>query len=57
MCDEYHDERMMAFWRRLEELERQERSAPEDEATVDPVVRIVPIGPAAPRDRPRTLTH
>ena len=56
MCDEYEDERMWAFWRRLEiqELKREELDAKEAEV---PVPIALPATPEMPKARPRTLTH
>lgn len=57
MCDEYEDERMWAFWRRLEireELEREERETKEVES---PIPVTLPVGNETPKARPRTLTH
>ncbi len=57
MCDEYDDEQMAVFWRRLEEIERRKQTMPESEETVEPLLRIEPepSGPAKPRAR--TLVH
>ena len=55
MCDEYDDETVVAFWRALAEIERRKRSAPEDEVIAEPLVKLEPVAPAVPKNRPRTL--
>ncbi len=57
MCDEYEDERMVAFWRKLEEMEPREKAAPEAEGAVEPLLRIEPNAPPAPKAKPRALTR
>lgn len=57
MCDEYEDERMVAFGRRLEGLERRERDAPEADEVVEPLVRIEPDPSATPKAKPGSLVH
>ncbi len=57
MCDEYDDERMWAFWRRLEmqeELKREQREAEEAEPTV---TIALPQTPEMRKTRPRALTR
>ncbi len=57
MCDEYEDERMVAFWRRLEALEPREHAAPEADEIVEPVVRIEPAPTASAKPKPRPLAR
>jgi len=57
MCDEYEDERMVAFWRRLEELEQRTQTAPETGEPVEPHVRIEPDPAATPKAKSRPLVH
>ncbi len=57
MCDEYDDERMVAFWRRLEELERHARLSSESEEATEPLVHIESEIPQTPKAKPRALTH
>ncbi len=57
MCDEYDDERMVAFWRRLEELERRERLSSEPEEAREPLVHVESEIAQAPKAKPRALTH
>jgi hypothetical protein len=55
MCDEYEDERMWAFWRRLEVMEELKR--PEHEPA-ESELPATPLGPAILEDRkvrPRPL--
>ncbi len=60
MCDEYEDERMVAFWRRLEQRESQaspETDENEDAGNAAPLLRVEPE-PAVPlKAKPRTLSH
>ena len=57
MCDEYDDERMVAFWRRMEELERRKVESPEIDETLDPLTRPAPGPVATPKPRPRSLAR
>ena len=57
MCDEYDDERMVAFWRRMEELERRKVESPEIDETLDPLTRPAPGPVATPKTRPRSLAR
>ncbi len=57
MCDEYEDERMVAFWRRLEALEQREHAAPEADEIVEPVARIEPDPAASAKPKPRPLAR
>jgi hypothetical protein len=57
MCDEYDDERMWAFWRRLEiqeELKREESAAQPVEL---PLPVSLPETPEVRKTRPRGLTR
>lgn len=57
MCDEYDDERMVAFWRRLEiqeQLMREERGL---QAVELPLTTAIPETPEARKTRPRALTR
>ncbi len=54
MCDEYDDERMVAFWRRLElqeQIKREERELQEIELPLTTAI------PEARKTRPRALIH
>ncbi len=55
MCDEYDDERMAVFWRRLESTERREQLSPESEEAAEPLVRIEPAPTETQKPRPRAL--
>lgn len=57
MCDEYEDERMAVFWRRLEQMERRDQASSEPDEVAEPLVRIEPAPPPAPKANPRALTH
>ncbi len=57
MCDEYEDERLVAVWRKLEEMDRNKAASPEDEESVEPLVRIEPDPAATPKARPKSLVH
>ncbi len=57
MCDEYEDERMVAFWRKLEEMDRNKLAPLDDEEVVEPLVRIEPDPAATPKTKPKSLVH
>ncbi len=57
MCDEYEDERMAVFWRRLEQIERRGQLSPEPEETAEPLVRIEPAPTETPKPKPRALVR
>ncbi len=57
MCDEYEDERMVAYWRKLEEMDRSKLVSPEDEEVVEPLVRIEPDPASNPKTKPKSLAH
>ncbi len=60
MCDEYEDERMVAFWRRLEERESQASPETDENADAEHIAPLIHVesGPVvATKARPRTLSH
>ncbi len=57
MCDEYEDEQMVAFWRRLEEIERRERLSSEADEAIEPLIHSEPDAAPAQKAKPRALTH
>ena len=57
MCDAYEDERMVAFWRRLEDLERREGLPAESEARIEPAMPLAPMPAVEAKARPRPLRH
>ncbi len=57
MCDEYEDERIVAFWRKLEELDRNQEASPEDQEVLEPLVRTEPDSAATPKAKPKSLVH
>ncbi len=57
MCDEYDDERMVAFWRRLEQLEGRKQTAPAFEGVVEPPVIIEPTAGQPSKTKARLLTR
>jgi hypothetical protein len=57
MCDEYEDERMRAFWRRLEQIDAQKLPVLEPEDVAQPLIRIEPASTEPAKARPRALTR
>ena len=54
MCDECEDERMVAFWRRLEEIDPHEQLAARPETKSHTLVTAAPP-PASAKPRPQGL--
>lgn len=57
MCDEYDDERMRAFWRRLAIPEERTSLDPEPMAAVEPIVQPLGEGVEPPPVKPRALVR
>ncbi len=57
MCDEYDDERMAVFWRKLEQADACTRSSEEPSEDVEPLIRIEPAPLQPPKATPKTLTR
>lgn len=57
MCDEYDDERMAVFWRKLEEMDARKQASPEPEEEIEPLVRIEPAASEPLRVKPKALTR
>jgi hypothetical protein len=57
MCDEYEEERMAMFWRRLEQMEGRKQIASEPTDEVEPLVRIEPSLAETQKTKPRTLAR
>ncbi len=57
MCDEYDDERMWAYWHRLELQEQLKREERETQEAEPPLPISLPPTPDARKTRPRPLTR
>ncbi len=57
MCDEYDDERMAVFWRRLEQLDGRKHALETPEEEAEPLVRIEPASDQPSKTRPRVLSR
>lgn len=57
MCDEYDDERMAVFWRRLEAMDGRKQPSEEREEDIEPLVRIEPAPAEPSKLKPKALTR
>lgn len=57
MCDEYEDERMWAFWKRLEQVDGLRREDTEVGEADRPLLPVLPEGPATRKPVQRPLTR
>ncbi len=57
MCDEYDDERMWAYWHRLELPEQLKHEERETQVAEPPLTIALPATPDTRKTRPRPLTR
>ncbi len=57
MCDEYDDERMAVFWRKLEQADARKQPSEEPSKDVEPLIRIEPAPVQPTKATPKTLTR
>ena len=57
MCDEYEDERMWAFWKRLEQADELRREDQEDGEADRPLLPVLPESPATRKPVQRPLVR
>lgn len=57
MCDEYDDERMAVFWRKLEQTDARKQTSEESDEELVPLVRIEPAPGGPSKVKPKALTR